>query len=482
MAEPLTPDQTASALLEQRWGDDWLIGLDSQVFWQQLQQRSAELEDLGQAGTRPTVLIATADPLACLAGFFAASLTGLPVFLGNPHWGEREWQQAMALVRPGVVMGGEVEAGEMGRQGEGKKGPQHGPTIGIPTGGTSGQLKFVLHRWDTLMASVQGFRQYFGSPAVNAYCVLPLFHVSGLMQALRVLATGGTLAVQPYRALKQGTILELPGNPKFLSLVPTQLQHMLARGGDYIPWLRGFRAVLLGGAPAWPSLLEQARSLAIPLALTYGMSETASQVATLLPEDFLQGNSSSGRALPQATLQILDDQGQPLLANSPGRVQIQATSLAQGYLSAPPIPASPRPPLASGFLTDDIGYLDPNGYLHILGRHSSMIITGGENVFPEEVEATLLAMGLVQDVCVLGLPDPQWGERVTAMVVPSRSEVAPETLRQALQPQLAAYKVPKQWLRVTAIPRTVQGKVNRAEAKRLALQQLVDSVVSAETF
>lgn len=484
---------TLDTLLRQRWGEDWLVGLDSALFWQQLEQAAhilnqartnpAEghgLPDLGQAsGQAAALLIAEPDPMGVLVGVLAGLWQGYTVVLANPLWGDRERQQVLAIAQP------EAQSCLPPWSVHFAHGlpPTAHPEVLIATGGTSGRLKFARHTWATLMASVQGFLAYFGATPVQAYCVLPLYHVSGLIQALRVLASGGTLALQPYSDLKQGQILALPPvppdpascpHPTFLSLVPTQLQWLISQGDPFLPWLRSFRAVLLGGAPAWPGLLLAARSHHIPVALTYGMTETASQVATLLPEDFLAGNTSSGQVLPHAHLQIWDDQGQPLAAGQVGRLAIRATSLFRGYRTHDQCnTAEDHGGLSSGlFVTDDLGYLDVRGYLHLVGRHSTKIITGGEKVFPEEVEAGLLATGLVQAACVVGLPDDHWGQIVCAAVVRQGPSFNFDTLHQALQGALAAYKRPKAWLLLSALPTTPQGKLDRRRVLTLAQAML----------
>jgi O-succinylbenzoic acid--CoA ligase len=517
-----------STLLCQRWGDDWLMGVNSQKFWQDLEALSQTWPAPAAAGS--LMVIATADPLQFLTQFFGACRLGYTVVLANPHWGEREWAQVQPMLMADIP----APPGDTGNQAlaHHPEAPEQGlaplpvgqcwppyhpdadyngePLVLIPTGGSSGQVKFVIHSWSTLMASVAGFQAHFRLDRVNAYCVLPLCHVSGLMQVLRAFMTGGQLVLQPYRQLKRGQMLACPGQG-FLSLVPTQLQWLLGQGNAYIPWLRGFRAVLVGGAPVWPSLLQQAREAQLPLALTYGMTETASQVATLLPEQFLAGTTSSGGPLPHAHLHILDDQGQPLGQGQTGRVGITAESLGWGYvwpgcpwqvvtlnqtLQSDPGGATDRqgrgirgisnagrrpcpqgaartldgtgpPPREHLLVTDDVGFLDQSGHLHIVGRSSSMLISGGEKVFPEEVEAALLATGAVKEACVVGRPDCQWGQRICALVVGLQvSGLA--ALAPGLATRLAAYKCPKDWIVVEALPRTPQGKVNRRRALELA--------------
>lgn len=459
--------QTLNALFETRWGDDWLIGPSSQECWQLLSKLIPVFAEYREfCGLHsPGVLIAEPDPVQFLATCLAAWSEGCTVVLANPRWGDRDRQQVQTLVNPNwdtpIFLGTEGYPCQVVESQPGQ--------ILIPTGGSSGQIKFAVHSWDTLSVSIEGFRVHFGVEAVDAYCVLPLFHVSGLMQALRVLTSGGELALQPYGDLKRGEFFPLPLGG-FLSLVPTQLQELLTLGGEFIPWLRSFRAVLLGGAPAGRSLLDQAQAAQIPVALTYGMTETAAQVATLLPEEFLAGHRSSGRALPHVKLTILNDQGQPQRSGQAGRVVIQAESLALGYRGGlsendSSVVGSAHP--TGPFVTDDVGYLDDGGYLHIVGRSSTKIITGGENVFPEEIEAVLLATGWVSDACVVGLPCDRWGQRLCALVMMDSPNLLPD-LPERLRSQLVPYKLPKQWILVSNLPRTAQGKISRPQTLALA--------------
>ncbi|MDJ1180696.1 AMP-binding protein [Roseofilum sp. BLCC_M91] len=437
------------------------------LFWDKYQH-------LRHYATPPRLLLNESEPVPFLAGFFAAVATQTPVFLGNPQWKTAEWQQVWQQVQPQLVWGtvpcSAVEASPP---------PPFPGTVMIATGGSSGKIRFAMHTWETLSASVAGFSSYFNgaecrifdppqsplkrgtdkSDPIHCCCTLPLYHVSGLMQVMRTLLTGGTLALLPYLSLTGS----LPFNPEnyFLSLVPTQLKRLLSQS---CPSLCQFRAVLLGGAPAWPELLQQAKQAKIPVALTYGMTETASQVATLKPDRFFAGNMSSGQPLPHAQITIEDDQGNQLPALQPGRVAIASSSLALGYFPHPF--AGDRP-----FRTDDIGYFDDQHYLYILGRHSQTIITGGEKVLPQEVEAVILATQWVQDVAVIGVPDPDWGERVIAVYVPKdervTSDTLEESLKEAIAPRLSRYKQPKTWVEVKQLPRSPQGKLNQAALRDL---------------
>lgn len=332
----------------------------------------------------------------------------------------------------------------------------------IPTGGSSGEVRLATHTWDTLSASVAGFCEYFGDRVFDCCCVLPLYHVSGLMQVLRSLLSGGRATVLPFSQLKArfaaGEFEIAWLDRDFLSLVPTQLQGLLDLGAG--EWLASFKTVLLGGAPAWPELLVAARGLGIRLALTYGSTETASQVATLKPEAFAAGNNSNGQILPHAQVTIRGESGEILAAGNTGKIAIAASSLFLGYYPDYRLEQQV-------FYTDDRGWLDDRGYLYVTGRDSRKIIAGGENVFPEEVEAAILATGLVADVCVIGRRDRYWGEAVTAVYVPRSLGISEAEIAAGLQGKLSRYKHPKRWVCVPKLPRNAQEKVDLAAVAAL---------------
>ncbi len=451
-------------LLAQR-GRPWL-GDKSDRFWQRFDQRCRDLEEALGGQETLTVVLALADPVEILAAVAAIALYPVQGWLGNPTWGEQEWHQALAQVGPGTRLWGTLPAGVvLAPQGQPPAIlPEHLPCWWIPTGGSSGQIRFAAHHWQTWMAAVDGFCRGVVEPlglgAVHSYGVLPLYHVSGLMQAVRAWATGGELWIQSFRDLQGGE--PLPGSAAFLSLVPTQLARLLAQP-QRIAWLRRHRCILLGGAPPWPALLTQARQARLPLAPTYGMTETAGQVATLLPDAFLAGEDSCGPALPHCTLSLSPDTGldspgppSPTAANVPGLITLATPALALTYSDRP----LPRP-----FQPGDWGMLTPGGRVQVLGRGDTLIHTGGEKVQPEEVEAVLMATGCLVDGAVVGVPDGDWGQELAALIIPHHPHdpaLLPH-LRAALRAHLSPYKHPKRWYLTTALPRNAQGKLRRGE-------------------
>ncbi len=418
------------------------------------------------------------DSGAFLVQFWRTIVENRPVFFGNPDWGRSDRDRFAEL----IATYDDSEIPEPNPQ-------THKTRICIPTGGTSGQLKFAVHTWETLSASVRGMQEHFKltlkltptqgshvmSPQnwglggeelggqINSFCTLPLHHVSGFMQYFRSYLTQGQFIVWDWKELEKGNFPDLAIDHFFLSLVPTQLQRLIDQ-----PKLQQFKTILLGGAPAWESLLTIARAKRLPIALTYGMTETASQISTLLPEAFLSGHSSSGQPLPH--IKIL-----PL---SP--LQIQSKSQMLTYY---PLPQNPQ---TGAFLTDDRGYLDPDGHLHILGRTSDKIITGGENIYPTEVEALIRATGLVQDICVLGRPDDTWGQIVLAVYV-NKTPKPPKlgvgggspVVSKANWPGSPA-QYPKQWIELPVLPRNAQGKLDRTQL--LNLIQTLDPNLSNQNI
>jgi o-succinylbenzoate---CoA ligase len=452
--------------------DDWLIGYNSRKFNQIAQELYLKLTQLSACGTPPKIILAEREPVRFLASFIAACAANCPVFLCNPDWVTQEWQQVFDLVQPDIILGmgnrewgignGE-EAGEQGRITNAQC-----PLIMIPTGGSSGQIKFAIHTWETLIASVQGFTEYFQLKQVNSFCILPLYHVSGLMQFMRSCTTAGKFAILPFKQVKSSQILNIKQSEFFISLVPTQLQRLL-ENLELTEWLTQFNTVLLGGAPAWSELLKKAKFHRIRLAPTYGMTETASQIAALKPDDFLSGKISSGQILPHAQVTICNHKGKILNSNQIGNITIHAQSLALGYY--PQITEK-----HDIFQVDDLGFLDDQGHLNIVGRSSDKIITGGENIYPAEIESAIQATRMVIDICVIGIPDKHWGQALTAIYIPKQSNTSALKIQTLLKDKLSKFKIPKYWIPQQNLPRNSQGKINRQQLQQIATEFLQNPI------
>lgn len=481
--QPQTPQD-----LWDRLNPNWLTGYgdrDVQINQQwfanvktrrnQLLEHRSNLEVLANASDlssvpsdwRPLLLIGEADPLDFLASVWAALLSNWDMALANPNWGTAEWDAALQILRPSLVWALGAIAQPLQTSKTLHSPLSSSPKILIPTGGTTGGLKFACHTWHTLLVATEGFCKTF-LPPINTYCVLPVHHVSGFMQMLRAWLSQALVVITPFKTLETHPPLIEQTQGWHISLVPTQLVRLLqAERGE---WLSRFQAVFLGGAPAWPSLLDRAAQQKISLCLSYGMTETAAMVTVLSPADLTCDRKtqrhSSGKPLPHANISI-KLAGQDLPSNTIGQVVVRAASVALGYYGQVSGAFSPE-----AFRTGDLGFLADDGQLYITGRADSKIISGGENVFPAEVEAALLSTGLVKDTYVFGQPDSQWGEAVTAVFVPTCEEVTVSRLKAALSegsngtPLLSRYKHPKRWIAIASLPRNAQGKLLKSDLMR----------------
>jgi O-succinylbenzoic acid--CoA ligase len=267
-------------------------------------------------------------------------------------------------------------------------------------------------------------------------CCLPLSHISGLGIVMRSVIYGTAAVIHDgFDVDRVAESLERD-EITVVSLVTTMLTRLLEAGAD----LSGPRAVLVGGGPVPEDPLEEALGRGATVVQTYGLTETCSQVTTLTPADARRKLGSAGRPLLTTHLRIQD-----------GEILVQGPTVAPGRADA------------DGWLhTGDLGRIDDEGFLYVDDRMDDMIVTGGENVVPAEVEKVLLRHPEVADAAVVGRDDPEWQQAVTAIVVlEDGSEVSPDELRRHCAESLAGYKVPKRVELAAALPRTPSGKLMR---------------------
>lgn len=370
------------------------------------------------------------------------------VFLEDPQWNPSE---RAAVAEAQAVAANSVADTQAG-------------WVCIRTGGTGGEIRFARHDERTLSAAVDGWCAHFGVSGANTVDVLPPHHVSGLMARVRCAATGGRHMPWDWKRLESGDHPDLAaaGGSWVISLVPTQLQRMLRndRGAD---WLRRFEMIFVGGGPSWSALLDAAAAARLRLSPCYGMTETAAMIAAVKPDEFLAGARSCGTALPHATIRIT--------AN--GVIAVAGESICHGYIQrnvgavAPDDLHALREHAAGGagreFVTEDLGRIDERGHLHVSGRRDGVIITGGRKVHLAGVEAVLRSSGEFEDVAVLGVPDPEWGEAIVACF--PQSGRAPDLARASAA--LPAHQRPKRYARIHPWPRNAQGKINRSTLREL---------------
>lgn len=309
----------------------------------------------------------------------------------------------------------------------------------IFTSGTTGAPKPVALTAANHEASAIASAWNLGVAADDRWlCCLPLHHVGGL-SILHRSAIYGTTAVL-HDGFDVAAVRESieSGEATLVSLVATMLRRLADAGLSRWPALR---AALIGGGPVPRDLLEWAAEHNFPALQTYGMTETASQVATLPAGEALRHHGSAGRPLLGVELRIGDQR--EILLRGP---MVAGSALAEdGWLH-----------------TGDAGHLDEDGYLHVEGRIDETIVTGGENVAAAEVEDALLAHPAVADAAVAGRPDAEWGEAVVAWVVLA-THASDAELAAHCRKLLAGYKVPKRFVRTAELPRNAAGKLLRRE-------------------
>jgi O-succinylbenzoic acid--CoA ligase len=312
----------------------------------------------------------------------------------------------------------------------------------IYTSGTSGRPTGVSLTHRNHAASAIASAWNLGvNPDDRWLCVLPLFHVGGLAILLRS-AIYGTAAVihDGFDAERVKRAFE-DGEVTLASLVPTMLRRLVDAGLGQTPALR---AVLLGGGPVPRDLLEWSAERGFPALQTYGMTQTSSQIATLTAHEAVGRSGSAGKPLL----------GVELRTSGEGEILVRGPMVSPGALDE-----------SDGWLhTGDRGRVDDDGYLWVEGRLKDVIVTGGENVASAEVERVLEEHPAVVEAAVVGMPDPEWGEAVTAFVVLD-GEGEPDLIAHCRE-RLAGYKVPRGLHVVDALPRNAAGKLLRRELVR----------------
>ena len=329
------------------------------------------------------------------------------------------------------------------------------------TSGTTGEPKGVRLTRRNLVASAVGSADRLGvDPADRWLVCLPMYHMGGLAPLVRSTLYGTTTVLQRSFDAGETAAAMAEYGVTGVSLVPTMLRRLLDAG-----WTPpdSLRFVLLGGGPASEDLLARAADRGVPVYPTYGATETASQVATATPSEAREYTGTVGRPLSTVEVSVRDD-GSAVPRGERGEVVVAGPTVAPGYLDAERTAAAFGP---AGFHTGDVGYRDEGGRLWVVGRLDDRIVTGGENVQPARVVDALRGVDGVADAAVVGLPDEQWGERVTALVVPA-ADLTPEAVRAGVRERLADYAVPKTVGFADALPRTPSGTVDReAVAERL---------------
>lgn len=430
-------------------------------------------------GNFPQVLLLQPQlDLDSLLWLYAAMATGTPFVALSTQASASELARAQALTRsqrpPKFVAGSGTPILDPRRIQDPRPipDPPWNDTVGtdprapfslLLTSGSSGTPKLVVSSRAAVMASAAASAGNLGVEDEDRWLLcLALSHVAGLAIVVRMLIARRTVVL--FDAAPTGSMARVgelgrrihEQRVSLVSLVPTLLERLLTSGFRAPPTLR---AVLLGGAACSAPLADRSQRAGVPLITSYGLTETGSQILARhyeerhspLPRQ--HGGVSSGHPLAGVEIKLLA-----------GRIAVKSPSLLSAYLGAD----TPALDAQGWFLTNDRGEWGPQGELYVVGRTDSMIISGAENVDPEEVERALRQLPQVLDACIMGLPSPQYGQSLLAVVVlaPDVPSMTLEFLRRALRTQLAGFQLPRALLIAGELPLTSSGKLDRPACAR----------------
>ncbi len=329
----------------------------------------------------------------------------------------------------------------------------------IYTSGTTGFPKGVMHTYGNHWWNAISSALNLGIDKADKWLIsLPLFHVSGLSTLMKSVIYGMPIYLMEKFDEKQVHEAILKKDITIVSVVTVMIQRLMEKMGNerYPEKLRCF---LLGGGPAPQALLERAKEKAIPVFQSYGMTETASQIAALNPNDALNKLGSAGKPLFPAQLKI-EKPGMDGI----GEIVVKGPTVTMGYYNNS---KANKESISEGwFKTGDLGYIDQDGYLYVVDRRTDLIISGGENIYPTEIENALMKMPEVKEAGVTKMEDEIWGQIPVAYVVTNKKVTEIEILS-FLKQHLAAYKLPKKVYFIDQLPRNVANKLVRNKLQNI---------------
>ena len=335
------------------------------------------------------------------------------------------------------------------------------------TSGTAGKPKVVPLKRRQMLYAAEASSQNL-KPRRNHFWLLcmPLHHVGGISLILRSLLYGSAIfRMDSFDATSTAEHLSNDHRFQAVSLVPTMLQRLLQ-----IPDLQvhdNFQAILLGGGPISEAKVEECFQRGVPIIASYGMTESCAQIAAnplMTIGDLSRPKKSAGKVFEPNNIDIRNEDSQAVTVGRSGQIWLKGPQVFDGYWNQVPSSSFDK---QGWFNTGDYGYLNRNNELFIEARRTDLIISGGENISPAEVEEALLRLDAVQEAAVIGLPDEEWGQKVVALVVPNPEGVFNvEHILDKLHGELRSFKIPKRIIPTDSITRTSTGKIQRRKIKK----------------
>jgi len=345
---------------------------------------------------------------------------------------------------------------------------ENAPLLICYTSGSTGKPKGVLLSQRAIVCNAANSIDMHELTADDVVLTtLPLFHVGGLNNLTTpALQAGCTVVLHPkFDADATFDAIEREG-VTLTVLVPAQLDMMMAHrrwaGADF----SGLRMITTGSTIVPMHIIHAVHDKGVPLVQVYGATETCPIAVYLKAEDAMRKPGSTGREAAYCRMRIIDRFGSEVPAGATGEILVKGDNVMSGYWLAPQATAAV---LVDGwFHTGDMGHLDEEGYLYVDGRSKDMIISGGENIYPAEIENLLIECPDIAEASVIGRPDERWGEIVVAVVVPrANREVSSEQVLKLLEGRIARYKHPKEVIVAAALPKTALGKIRKEDVRQM---------------
>lgn len=342
------------------------------------------------------------------------------------------------------------------------------PLLVCYTSGSTGKPKGVLLSQDALAWNAANCTDMHGlTPEDRILTTLPLFHVGGLNNLTTpALQAGCTVVLHPKFDAEAAIDAIEREHITLTVLVPAQLDRMMASPRWQSADFSSLRMITTGSTIVPARIIDAVHARGVPLAQIYGSTETCPIAVCLKAEDAKRKAGSAGKAAAHCDLRIIDDLGQDVAQGATGEILIRGPNVMSGYWKAPQETAAAL--IDGWFHSGDMGHQDAEGYLYVDGRRKEMIISGGENIYPAEIENVLAECGDIAEASVIGRPDARWGEIVVAVVAPKAGRtLTPQAVLKLLDGRIARYKHPKEVVFVGELPKTALGKVRKEEVRRM---------------
>lgn len=331
------------------------------------------------------------------------------------------------------------------------------------TSGTTGRAKGVMLSYSNLLHSAYSADEMIKHiPADRWLASLPFYHIGGISIPVRAFLFGASIVLPDSLKAEDIEVSLEKFNPTLASFVSTTLKQLLLSNVAPNP---GLRLVLLGGGPIEDELAIKATEKGWIIAKVYGATETSSLVTSVNINQNPEKSPSAGKPLASNRIYIVDENNNRLAANKSGEVVVSGNSVMKGYWKETAL--SELKLKSNMYYSGDLGFLDQDGYLYIESRRTDLIVTGGENVNPLEVETALLKFTDIKEVCVFPLSDKKWGQTVAALIVQGSRLLNVKSLKECLKDNLSPFKIPKKIFYTDKLPRTSLGKIKREQIRQM---------------